>query len=245
MDFKFDAPNSPSSTRRLNEIAQLADLLKQLRGDGRNISIEFTQTGVVVKFIGVQPIWVRLLTSPYTGSGPQAGSDCCSGSVGGSGSQECCPPGYGWEQVVPDGCGGWDAMAENTSGQDCNLPLYEINGLEVDLEIDGLPTVVQAWPDMRGQSYLFDGGGAGMGGGGGAGSTGICTYPEKIQVRSGQVCCNDENGFYETHWYEVYAQDGSCQKWVFASDQRADAIATHIAYGGSGAIEDGQECPTG
>lgn len=162
-DFRFGMPESPSQTRRMNEIAQLADLLKQLRGDGKAISIEFTQSGVVVKFIGVQPIYARLLTTPNNESTGEHGGSCCSGSLSGSGSEECCPSGYGWEQVIPDGCGGWDVAGEATAGEACNVPLYEINGLNVPLEIDGLPTIVQAWPDGRNKSFLFQFGGAGAG----------------------------------------------------------------------------------
>lgn len=101
-----------------------------------------------------------------------------------------------------------------------------------------------AWESWYKDREPYCGGGGAGTSGGGTGNGGVCTAPEYMQLRSGMTCCNDENGFYTTTWIEVYAQDGSCQKEVFAyPSELAQAEAWHFERGGNSTIHPTQLCP--
>lgn len=102
----------------------------------------------------------------------------------------------------------------------------------------------EEWYDVT-EPYCGGGNGGGSPSSNSNGSFSICSYPEYMQLRSGQVCCNDENGFFTSTWIEAYAQDGSCAKEVFSyPDELEAAEEWHTMHGGNATVQPGQACPT-
>lgn len=249
--FELMQPGMLPTASDYNRLAQaVATIYNSVQARGVSApGVGFSQDAIPTPWFLVE-VLDRCLVKKVIVSGQQRVircEDCASGSAPLDESQEDCHFRYSWRAVWSDGFG--ELLENYPSVRGTTDEYYGICISGVTLDVGDICMARQGlgpWYELFPGGGGLGGSGTDSGGGGGISISGICTYPEKIQVRSGQVCCNDENGFYETHWYEVYAQDGSCQKWVFPSGAEglADAIFTHQTYGGTGAIEEGQECPS-
>lgn len=183
-------PGQQISRRQYNAVTEQARRVSQLRG-GSGSFFRTTNAGVQVDS---QPegFWAWLTASP-----DDAG--------GGSGSGDDDAPGYGWEEIVADGQGGWFVLAVGRKGTPTANQAYEVNGLDVPLTINGHNTVVWMRPALRSNKYLFEwpagtetDGGSGDGSGSGLECEGGVPVSELIRCDNGgqlrSACLRIVNG---------------------------------------------------